>query len=868
MLTLSGVNIDVSGTGAYKKVDGSYQRFSGAAALEIDGNCTATIILDDTTTNILKGGYLRAGLENNSHAVTIDGNGSLTVTGGGNAAGIGGQWKENGENITINGGVVTANGGNGSAGIGGGTNGGAGNNITINGGSITAQSGTNSDNGGAGIGGGTKGGASNIIITGGTVTATSTIKGAGIGSGQDADVENITITGGIVTAEGSEKGAGIGAGCKGNASNIVITGGNIKAYTQDTSGYSADIGGGPSGTGDANGGDAENIIVTVQVMDNESNDVCVGVGSGTRSSLAGTASGIIFYNGSGTLYSETTLLTDITVTGMLAIDGDGGAILYADGGTFLTGTKLTETGLATPVKNGYVFDGWYVNADFSGETCTSITAGQTYYVKWTKSAYILSDYSNDDAAVFTAASENSEAKLEFTDQTYGYSSVSAVIKAEVEVGSVAGNETISAVSSDTSIFTVSSDTINNLITVSVVDGLSFGDYSGTVTITTPNSVEYTVNISLTVGARSLADAAISIGSETYTYDGTEQTPTVMVQLDKQTLNPDTDYTVSYSNNIDSGTASIFITGIGNYMDTAKRIFVINKAAQEISYKDMTLSRTVDDSIFTNELTQTIVEGTIIYRSSSPAVAVVDTDGKVTILEAGVTTITATAVGTDNYTEATASYTLTVADADGNAFLSKFERSDLTDDVITDDLKEEGYDTVVKITDKLTQVLVSNTDYTSENMMTLDVTLMISTDGGVTWVKATEANFPAEGITITIPYPDGTNRTDYDFTVAHMFGMTSTVLGTTAGDTETPAVTKTADGIQVTLKGLSPIAVGWKKFSTSQTTATATTTSTTPTTTTISAQTGDTNPVLSLTGICVSALMLIAILTLVRRRQYK
>ncbi|MCC8017962.1 MAG: hypothetical protein LIO39_05065, partial [Lachnospiraceae bacterium] len=65
------------------------------------------------------------------------------------------------------------------------------------------------------------------------------------------------------------------------------------------------------------------------------------------------------------------------------------------------------------------------------------------------------------------------------------------------------------------------------------------------------------------------------------------------------------------------------------------------------------------------------------------------------------------------------------------------------------------------------------------MMTLDVTLMISTDGGVTWVEATEANFPADGITITIPYPDGTNRTDYDFTVVHMFGMTSTVLGTTA-----------------------------------------------------------------------------------------
>ena len=44
--------------------------------------------------------------------------GSLTATGGNNAAGIGGGFQGNGENITITGGTVNATGTDGGAGIG------------------------------------------------------------------------------------------------------------------------------------------------------------------------------------------------------------------------------------------------------------------------------------------------------------------------------------------------------------------------------------------------------------------------------------------------------------------------------------------------------------------------------------------------------------------------------------------------------------------------------------------------------------------------------------------------------------------------------------------------------------------------------
>ena len=62
-----------------------------------------------------------------------------------------------------------------------------------------------------------------------------------------------------------------------------------------------------------------------------------------------------------------------------------GYLTYAvtNGGT-LKNPPTSNIELATPVKDGYIFDGWYENADFSGNAVTAApTAGKTYYAKWT-----------------------------------------------------------------------------------------------------------------------------------------------------------------------------------------------------------------------------------------------------------------------------------------------------------------------------------------------------------------------------------------------------------------------------------------------------------------------------------------------------
>ena len=237
-LTLKDVKIDVSDTGGDNFEFEDNQR--GKAALSVQGKGNVEIELDGN--NELKSGASRAGLEKTSTGkLTLkDDNkeaGSLTATGGASAAGIGGGFQGNGENITITGGTVNATGSEGGAGIGGGTGGGmggSGNNITITGGTVTAAGGSL----GAGIGGGQDGNGENITIKGGTVAAAGGERGAGIGGGENGNGDRITITGGVVNAAGGSSGAGIGGGADGSGSKVTVSG---AAQVTTTAGKSDDM---------------------------------------------------------------------------------------------------------------------------------------------------------------------------------------------------------------------------------------------------------------------------------------------------------------------------------------------------------------------------------------------------------------------------------------------------------------------------------------------------------------------------------------------------------------------------------------------------------------------------------------------------
>lgn len=95
---------------------------------------------------------------------------------------------------------------------------------------------------------------------------------------------------------------------------------------------------------------------------------------------------------------------------------------------------------------------------------------------------------------------------------------------------------------------------------------------------------------------------------------------------------------------------------------------------------------------------------------------------------------------------------------------------------------------------------------ASNTKLLDVSLLVpDTAGG--WSDGA-GKLPANGrITVLLPYPDGTGKLGYEFVVVHTF--TTSDFGKTVGAMESPSVTKTANGLQVTTTGLSPIMIGWK-----------------------------------------------------------
>ena len=81
---------------------------------------------------------------------------------------------------------------------------------------------------------------------------------------------------------------------------------------------------------------------------------------------------------------------------------------------------------------------------------------------------------------------------------------------------------------------------------------------------------------------SSADAAVVTnctvsGLTTKTYTGKAQTQSITVKYGNKTLKNGNDYTVSYQNNINAGTAYVIIKGKGSYSGTVKRSFTIKPA---------------------------------------------------------------------------------------------------------------------------------------------------------------------------------------------------------------------------------------------------------------------------------------------------
>ena len=111
---------------------------------------------------------------------------------------------------------------------------------------------------------------------------------------------------------------------------------------------------------------------------------------------------------------------------------------------------------------------------------------------------------------------------------------------------------------------------------------------GTATATVTGTGNYTgsVETKFNITAKALTASMVqNIAAQTYT--GSPIVPELTVKDGETALSKDTDYTVKYQNNLNAGTATVTLTGKGNYSDSVSKTFTIKQ-------KDVTAQRDATD----------------------------------------------------------------------------------------------------------------------------------------------------------------------------------------------------------------------------------------------------------------------------------
>ena len=143
----------------------------------------------------------------------------------------------------------------------------------------------------------------------------------------------------------------------------------------------------------------------------------------------------------------------------------------------------------------------------------------------------------------------------------------------------------------------------------------------------------------------------TVSAFSYKYTGEPILAKVVAYCRDQELQRDTDFTVTYENNIEAGDATAIVTGHGKYYGTATQTFWISPIAQKMTASISSSTVMVGGTV---KITANGI-GTISYVSENPEIASVDNKGVVTGKTIGTTTITVSAEGDNNHLAATKTF---------------------------------------------------------------------------------------------------------------------------------------------------------------------------------------------------------------------
>ena len=161
--------------------------------------------------------------------------------------------------------------------------------------------------------------------------------------------------------------------------------------------------------------------------------------------------------------------------------------------------------------------------------------------------------------------------------------------------------------------------------------------------------------------KDIANTKVTLSKTSYAYDGKAKTPVVTVMDDDYLLQENEDYTITYSDNIKVGTATVMITGIGRYTGTVSASFTIQQVKKNNVIKSSNITKTVSAKEQKVKIQATVNDKAKLTYSSNSKSVKVNSRGEITIAKnfTGTAVITITAAETARYKKTSCRITVTV-----------------------------------------------------------------------------------------------------------------------------------------------------------------------------------------------------------------
>ena len=538
--------------------------------------------------------------------------------------------------------------------------------------------------------------------------------------------------------------------------------------------------------------DDDTVIPTTEYTVSYKNNVDAGTATVVVSNATG---GNYVVNGEKNFTIAPKAVT-VTVTAANKVyDGNTTATLTATIETGVTGETLTVSGLTGTFADANAGTGKTVTIDASNAT---VTAGES-----TKLTNYTVSYPTTTTADITAKAVT--ATVTAANKVYD-GNTTATLTATIETGVTGETLTVSGL---TGTFdnanvgtgkTVTIDASNATVTASANTKLS------NYTISYPNTTTADITAK---GVNDDPDSGsgedqvtILFGTVStppdYTYDGTAKRPEITVK-DDDTVIPTTEYTVSYKNNVDAGTATVVVSNAtgGNYVVNGEKNFTIAPKAVTVT---VTAANKVYDGNTTATLTATIETGvtgetlTVSGLTGTFADANAGT-GKTVTIDASNATVTAGAnTKLSNYTisypnTTTADITAKGVNDDPDSGEGESQVTILFGTVSTPpDYTYDGTAKRPEITVKDDDTVIPTTEYTVSYKNNVDAgtaTVVVSNATGGNYVVNGEKNFTIapKAVTVTVTaankvYDGNTTATLTATIETGVTGETLTVSGLT------------------------------------------------------------------------------------------